>query len=393
MTHQLRKIYVATFGGLLLALGGWSLKSLAEFHAPPNSTLLDGKLAKTFESHYDEQFPVKRLGTNLWAAVDYLLFGSGRPGVVIGQDNWLYTDEEFHPVANAERNIDDNLALIAGVRDALARQDVQLLLAIVPAKARVYPEYLGEERPVALHRQLYQDFHARARQAGIEAPDLLTPLRQAKATGPVFLRTDTHWTPSGAALVAERLASHLAPSTALPGGTQRYLTEVGDSRPHKGDLLNFLPLDPLFAELLPPPDPLPRHQTRTLEEPSAGGDDALFADTRVPVALVGTSYSANSKWNFAGALRQALGSDLLNFAEDGQGPLLPMLKFLQSDEFREAPPQWVIWEFPERYLPLPNDLSEFDPSWIAQLKSAGAPRQHLADESLARPGALRASAR
>src|SRR5690606_19340461 len=147
-------------------------------------------------------------------------------------------------------------------------------------------------------------------------------------------------------------------------------------------------LDPLFAELLPEFDQLPRHQTRTLEEQSSDSD-SLFVDSTVPVALVGTSYSANPKWNFDGALRQALGSDLLNFAEDGQGPLLPMLKFLQSEELREAPPQWVIWEFPERYLPLPNDLSEFDPTWVAQLKASGAPRQDLA----ARPGALRAQAR
>jgi alginate O-acetyltransferase complex protein AlgJ len=41
--------------------------------------------------------PIKRLGTNLWAALDFKLFNEGRPGVVLGRDQWLYSDEEFNP--------------------------------------------------------------------------------------------------------------------------------------------------------------------------------------------------------------------------------------------------------------------------------------------------------
>ncbi|MNY75544.1 hypothetical protein D3C86_2148470 [compost metagenome] len=47
-----------------------------------------------------------------------------------------------------------------------------------------------------------------------------------------------------------------------------------------------------------------------------------------------------------------------------------MLKYLQSDELKNAAPQLVIWEFPERYLPMANDLSDFDPTWIAELKGS-----------------------
>jgi alginate O-acetyltransferase complex protein AlgJ len=68
--------------------------------------------------------------------------------------------------------------------------------------------------------------------------------------------------------------------------------------------------------------------------------------TAVPVALIGTSYSANPNWNFVGALQQALRSDVVNYAEDGHGPILPMLSYLQSDAFKNSPPQVLIWEFP-----------------------------------------------
>ncbi|MGE8477298.1 MAG: alginate O-acetyltransferase AlgX-related protein, partial [Pseudomonas shirazensis] len=60
------------------------------------------------------------------------------------------------------------------------------------------------------------------------------------------------------------------------------------------------------------------------------------------------------------------------------GPLLPMLKYLQSDAFKDAPPQVVVWEFPERYLPMKNDLSGFDPQWIAQLKNTRKSEENLA---------------
>lgn len=104
----------------------------------------------------------------------------------------------------------------------------------------------------------------------------------------------------------------------------------------------------------------------------------MFADKQIPVALVGTSYSANPHWNFLGALQQALRSDVANYAEDGHGPLLPMLKYLQSDAFKNAAPQVVVWEFPERYLPMKNDLSSFDPQWIAQLKNSRKSEENLA---------------
>ncbi len=366
MTRPLRKLYVALFLGALVLVFLWSLRGVLSYQLPNQFSVLDGGLAKTFESHYDKQLPVKDIGTNVWAALDYLLFGEGRPGVLVGSDDWLFSDEEFKPVEGARQNLRDNLALIQGVRDELARRDIALLLAIVPAKARLYPEYLGEHRASSLQQRLYQEFHVAARSAGITAPDLLTPLQQAKPQGPLFLRTDTHWTPLGAEIVAQQLGAAVSQSLALGGEPQQFVTEAGEQAPYKGDLTRFLPLDPLFAELLPAPDPLQKRETRAVGQ--ASGADALFADSELPVTLVGTSYSANPSWNFAGALRQQLQRDLSNHAEDGHGPLLPMLKYLQSEELKNAAPQLVIWEFPERYLPMANDLSDFDPAWIAELK-------------------------
>ncbi|MDB6049765.1 MAG: alginate O-acetyltransferase [Pseudomonas sp.] len=377
MTRSFRILYIALFLGILLALGIWSLRSFGSFSTSAETTVLNGRWTKAAETHYDDEFPIKRLGTNLWAALDFKLFNEGRPGVVLGSDQWLYSDEEFNPVANGAQNEADNLALIQGVRDALEKRGTKLVLAIVPAKTRLYPEHVGTNIPAALHSNLYQQFHDQVAQAGILAPDLLQPLQTAKQAGAVFLRTDTHWTPMGAEVVAQRLGATIAVDTPLSGEPERFVTEAKETAPYKGDLTTFLPLDPLFSNLLPKPDDLQQRSTNPVPA-QAAGDDALFANTDVPVALVGTSYSANPNWNFLGALKQALHSDVVNYAEDGHGPILPMLKYLQTDAFKNSPPQVLIWEFPERYLPAHNDLGEFDQKWIAELKKARDPQQNLA---------------
>lgn len=384
MSRTQHLIYVVAFSALLLALSLWSLKGLYGFSPAEGTSVLDGKLAQAVEKHYDAEFPVKRFGTNVWAAVDYTLFGEGRPGVLIGEKGWLYSDEEFKPVADAASHQRDNLALIQGVRDELAKRDIQLVMAIIPAKTRLYPEYAGDNRPTEQYRSLYQQFRGTVRGAGILAPDLLGPLEEAKKQGEVFLRTDTHWTPLGAEVAARELSESVQQAVSLRGTPQRFVTEAVAMQTHKGDLTTFLPMDPLFDELMPAQEQLQQRETRAADD-AASGDDALFAEAEIPVALVGTSYSANPKWNFAGALRQSLQRDLSNHAEDGHGPILPMLKYLQSDEIKDNPPQLVIWEFPERYLPMAYDLSGFDPAWIAQLK-AGAGNERLVSNLTGKAG-------
>ena len=163
----------------------------------------------------------------------------------------------------------------------------------------------------------------------------------------------------------------------LSGEPQRFVTTPAEKVTHKGDLRLFLPLDPLFENLMPAQEPLQKRNTMAASDQPAA-EDALFANTEVPVALIGTSYSANPNWNFVGALKEALHSDVVNYAEDGHGPILPMLSYLKSDAFKNSPPQVLIWEFPERYLPVNNEIGDADPQWVAELKQAGARQQNVA---------------
>jgi alginate O-acetyltransferase complex protein AlgJ len=341
------------FASLVLGVAAAAGSRAVPFELPDGADWLDGRLAKAFESHYDARFPGKTLGTNVWAAIDYLLFDEGRPGVVVGNDGWLYTDEEFKAYADADATVATHLALIPWIRDELAAQGTQLVVAMVPSKARIYPEHLGARRPSALHDGLYAQAQGALRDAGIAAPDLAVVMRECKSAGPTFLRTDTHWTPAGARCAAQAVQAALGAAPRAVAATPRYQTHVESRAEHSGDLLSFLPLAPYFASLLPEPDMI---EVRRTERMDAGGD-ALLGDAPAPdVVLIGTSYSADERWNLAGALQEALQEDVVNYAARGKGPFVPMLEYLLNSRDLPTAPRLVIWEIPERYLPMAQDL-------------------------------------
>ena len=377
MTRYANICYSLAFILVMLVLALTSLPGALSFSTSKDTSLLDGRLTSTFEKHYDKGFVLKDFGTNAWAALELSLFGEGRPGVVIGRDEWLYTAEEFNPPASVQQ-INDNWQLIQGVKRELERRDIELVVLMLPAKARLYPEHLAEQKPVRLQQELYADARQRMQRLGLQGPDLLSALEAGKREGQVFLRTDTHWTPYGSAVVADAVAKYLQ-GRDWPVGDTRYTTEVVGNETHKGDLLTYLPLDPYFVALQPKQEPLEKRVTEQGEE---GGD--LFGASSPEMALVGTSYSANPKWNFLGALRQSLATDLYNYAEDGHGPLVPMLRLLAKGEEETRGLKLVLWEVPERYLTMPSDLSEFDPQWLAQLQAGPGKNERLALEGAAK---------
>jgi alginate O-acetyltransferase complex protein AlgJ len=348
---QLNAILFAAF---VLVLATVALARAWGFRPDGGDGVLRGKLAHAFESHYDAVFPARTFGVSLWAAIDFVFFHEGRPGVVLGRDGWLYTDEEFKLADGARNDLERNLALVGWVHRELARRGIALVVAVVPAKARVYPEHLDRRTPPALHRELYADVETALSAEGIESANLLAPLEIGKAREPTYLRTDTHWTPFGASIAAEAVADS-ARSAKLDANAE-FRTVANGETTHRGDLFNFLPLDPYFAFLLPPPEKVDAFKTEAVGD---GGGGLLGDASSAPVALVGTSYSAESQWNFAGALKAALHADVMNYAKDGEGPFAPMLRYLESDDLRTAPPRLVVWEMPERYLLAHQSLDAF----------------------------------
>lgn len=378
MTATSRKMTACLFIVIVLGLGALSLRSFGDYGLQDGLDPVNGELARDVESHYDDGFPVRDLGTNIWAAINYTLFKEGRPGVTVGEQGWLFTDEEIYPGSESSAVVETNLSRVVAVADYLRAEGIPVAVLVVPAKARVYAGQMGDQEPVPLMQSLYGRFLDRMAAEQILAPELMPDMAEARDQGnQVFLRTDTHWTPEGADVFARNAAGEIrAVFEEQSWGDTQFVTSTGETRTHEGDLLTYLPLEPLFPSLGPEPDRLTERST-AMEGAEGASAQSLFAETSADIVLVGTSYSANPLWDFPGALKRHLGRDLINVSDEGQGPFQPMTDYLKSDEFQDNPPELVVWEFPERYLAQPvtskDTLAWFDrrENLLAQANESG----------------------
>ncbi len=347
----------------IVGIGILSLPSLRDFR-PQGEGLINGKWAVALEKHYNEHLPIRDFGVYCWTAIQYALLNEGKQGLVVGRDGWLFTDEEFKAHTDADTRLSLRFNEIASINQYLNEHNVTLVLALIPAKARIYPHELGERKPDALYDSLYMDALRQMSGQRMLAPDLYQAMIKAKADTSshyprpqLFLKTDTHWTPEGAAVAAAEIARTITRHTALPeADAVRFKTELADTRLYRGDLFNYLPLGPFSDWLGPAPDELKVYVTHAEETLT---QDNLFNDTAADVVLVGSSYSANSLWNFSGALQQALSRKVMNFATEGEGPVIPLLEYLASTDLTREHPRILIWEFPERYLPVTYQTAKY----------------------------------
>lgn len=311
----------------------------------PDKTVINGEWMFAWEKNLDSKLPWRTPSVNLWGGLNYRLFGEAQDGALIGKDGWLFTNEEFQTARTDTAELQSKVAYVQQVRDELAKDGAKLVVALIPAKVRVYPEELGRARVPSSHANLYGNFRDQLEAAGIPTPDLSADLTAAKPQGNLFFRTDTHWTPLGAEAAARAVATATKKlNLELP--TAEYAVTRKAEVARSGDLLRYVPVPESAG---PAPDRVSEPEyTRTDE-----GEGGLLGDESIAVTLVGTSYSADSKdnvWHFGDALANALGSEVLNAAQEGKGPIVPMREYLQSQDRTDNPAQVVVWEIPERFL-------------------------------------------
>ncbi len=305
----------------------------------PDTSVMTGEATAELDSRFKVALPHRDLSIGLIGAARYLLMGEGRKGVITGSDGWLFTAEEGHGLPE---NPDHTVAAIAEVRTQLAAKGVKLVVVPVPAKIDVYRDKAGHpELSIAMETE-YGRFMLALQAVGIPAVDTRPSLLQGRTIGDMFYPTDTHWTAAGARAVAQQITA----SGLLPMGNTDYAPVTGEATTFFGDLVSFV-----TNETLAPRVGLAAEQVDPyVATPANDALVDLFAADVAGIVLVGTSYSANPRWSFAEAIKMALRQDVLNVAEEGQGPLRPMQTYLASAELRDAPPEYVLWEIPVRYV-------------------------------------------
>lgn len=310
--------------------------------------LMTGVTAAKLERVYKDEFPIREFATGSLNAVSLGVFGEARKGVVVGADDWFFSDEEFTWNRRTPEAIERNLSFVQTVSKDLASKGIKLLVALIPEKADIYRDKLGPIAPPAQQGDGYQLVRQRlAAMPNIVVPDLRSSFLERKPDNQLFLKSDTHWTLDGAAVAAHGLAQ------SVPAGLEiaraEYDLKNGEKTPYYGDLHKFVRLSVFDQYFKLRPDLL----GTVAAVPKNDDLDNLLGDgagTDFQVALVGTSYSANSRWGFVDQLKAALSADVLNLAEEGEGPFAPMRKFLSESREKNSSIKLVIWEMPLRYF-------------------------------------------
>lgn len=334
---------VAAFGFVLALSGVGMLSHLRADRNEAPTSLLSGAWQAGYEDAFEAANPLETVAINALGALRYALFQQGSEGVLVGREGWLFTAEEFETSPNFTAQTESSADYVADVVDTLKALGIEVLPVLIPDKSEMYPQHLRHKRPQQVTERRAH-FQSALRARGISALDATLALMTVAKTGDAFMRTDTHWSPQGSRNVADAVARYVASSGLLTAGTTQVTTTKTGILPFDGDLIGFVPTGALRPAIGPPPETLMHYETTV--ESSLG----LFDAPDVPVVLVGTSFSTRSEFHFEGFLKQALQSDVINFAREGTGPFAPMERFLASDTVTNSPPQLVIWEIPLRYV-------------------------------------------
>jgi alginate O-acetyltransferase complex protein AlgJ len=317
-------------------------------------SLVSGRTAAAVNyvaAHHLPIGPTLQMLGGIWR---WRIFGAGGPQVWVGRDDWLFLIDELRPWPHAEAEMSSRVDLARRVAARLRGQDIDLLVALVPDKARQAAALLDGPRTAQADRR-YDVLVAALREAGLAVVDLRAALTDPD--GASFYRADTHWNQAGAARAAAAIARAVTPPLARDRPARTVAAAELTEGP--GDLLRLMSLDKvpdgLPIALRPPND---REHKATTQELDDGGAGLLDEPAAPQVALIGSSYSRHG--NFAGALAEALATRVPNLAEAGGGFSGAIRRYLDSIALRETPPKLVIWEIPERVMPQPptqNDLA------------------------------------
>jgi alginate O-acetyltransferase complex protein AlgJ len=254
----------------------------------------------------------------------------------------------------------DPLKAILHFRDQLAARGIELVLLPVPTKASIEGSRLsGRAHPGTLFENAsFAGFQRQLAVAGVRVFDpaaLLMQRKSATRNAPLYLTTDTHWTPEAMQFIAQQLA----PSLQLPPTTTAQPPQVTAKEiKGEGDIARMLKL-PADQTFYAP-------QTITVQQVTTG--DNLWRPSRdADVLLLGDSFSNifslealgwGESAGLAEHLSAALGGrplDVILRNSDAAFATREMLaNELARGRDRLAGKKLVIWQFAARELAFGN---------------------------------------
>jgi alginate O-acetyltransferase complex protein AlgJ len=321
------------------------------------SSVWNGAWAQAISQRVNEGFVARKSFHHVERSLQWLVLRDWGARVREGCRGWLFLADELELHRDRRSSAHARAEIVARLRDALARDGVALVVAVVPDKSRIESAHLCDlERPPEAQTRVAR-WVGELRAQGVTAVDLSEAISQLP--GERYYRSDTHWTEPGADAAARAIADALrarglAPQRPAPAPLSPRMIE----RP--GDLVRVAGLDALPRGLGPAPD---LAESRDVPPIAAASDD-LFGDSALPkVTVVGTSFSRTS--NLVPFLARHLGEQVANAAKDGADFDGAAAAYVASPAFRDSRPRVVVWEIPERAIEPPVKPSERD--WMKKI--------------------------
>lgn len=262
-------------------------------------------------------------------------------GLQSGREGWLFRDQDLRTSFGPSMS---NYKYLKQLRAKLEREGVTLVMVPIPSRSLVHPEYLGD---VSFNREeavtSYKLFLQRLRRSGIVVPELESLVDQ-EADKPMFFARDHHWNHHGARTVARLTAASIRDQDAYSSVERTiYETSLMTTSHNEGSYSRAANLicDANFSS-----EPYKIYQTAEINSDIFGD----LSSESTPISLVGTSNSSgNLRLNFSGFLSQYTKVDVLNMAQSGGGYSKSIENYLGSNDFKENPPSFLVWEFPAYY--------------------------------------------
>lgn len=287
--------------------------------------------------------------------------------VLFGKNDWLFTPYEFATSADAQ-DTQATIQLLEKANKLFERKGIALALVIVPSKIRIHADQLPDNKPLDSYTaDKYENAYKTLSAGGVTVVNLnkaflASPHRTSDT--PLFLRLDTHWSPSGALLAAEAIKAEIDGNTVLKSAlaatpeVKFALTwNKQKSNTRARDLVKYLPAG---SSNYPPEQVMPFKVARV----QASQSSLLDAGEAVGITVIGSSYT-NKNTGYPDGLRYTLQRELLDISLPvDQGPWYGMEAYLKDESFKTKKPKLIIWEIPERELRSPPNNKFRDPRYI-----------------------------
>ena len=223
---------------------------------------------------------------------------SENAAVIAGVDGWFFLSSDIRflsagqfwgadaaKVSRAHKpESADPIPAIVDFHEQLKKRGIDLLLMPVPPKAAIYPEKILPD--VDLHGQTaapyLAGFYDELRKRGVDVVDLAPVFLQNHANehGPVFCKTDTHWSGLGCVLAAQTIKDKIHEKLAVQP-QKNYAAEWKEVT-IKGDLGD------LAGANIKKPEP-EKIAIRTISDKETGA--AINPDPNSPLLIIGDSHT------------------------------------------------------------------------------------------------------